>query len=176
MKNKPLLLALLAVLVIVKFILVPWLEWVNQKTANINQLSVNEMRLSNVQQRSVQLMAQQKAIDENYATLESVWLKVPASQRTVQVLKHLEALAKNNNVELNARNTGQVDENNTTTLPASAFVRGKPQDVYRLIAQLESGSPRILFSAIRLVKANSAASEITGTLELLVPLAPGEDS
>ncbi|MBU1309308.1 MAG: hypothetical protein KKE30_07230 [Gammaproteobacteria bacterium] len=174
MKNKPLLLALLAILLVAKFVLVPWLEWVSQKTATINQLKLSEMRLSNVQQRSAQLLAQQKAIDENYASLESVWLTVPQSQRTIQILKHLETEAKQANVELNARNTGQVDERDAITIPASVFVRGTPQNIYRLIAQLESGSPRILFSGVRLVKANAAAGEITGTLDLLVPLAPGD--
>lgn len=174
MNNKPLMLGLLMVLLVAKFVLVPWLGWVTQKTANINQLTLSEMRLSNVQQRSAQLLAQQKAIDENYASLDAMWLKVPESQRTIQVLKHFETLAKQNNVELNARNTGQVDERDATVLPASVFIKGKPQDVYRLIAQLESGTPRIVFSGIRLVKSSSAASDITGTLELLVPLAPGD--
>lgn len=174
MKNKLLLLTLLVVLIVAKFILVPWLAWINQKTANISQLKLSEMRFSNVQQRSEQLLAQQKAIDENYTTLESIWLTVPENQRTVQVLKHLETLAKKNNVELSARNTGQADERDATTLPASVFVKGKPQDIYNLVAQLESGSPRALFSGIRLVKASSAATEVTGTLDLLVPLAPGD--
>lgn len=174
MNNKPLMLAVLAVLVLAKFVLVPWLDWVTQKTANINQLTLSEMRLSNVQQRATLLLAQQKAIDENYVSLEAMWLNVPDTQRTIQVLKHLETQAKTFNVELNARNTGQIDERDAIVLPASVFVKGKPQDVYRLITQLESDKPRIVFSAIRLVKASTASSEVTGTLELLVPLAPGD--
>lgn len=172
MKNKPLLLGIVALLVLAKFILMPWLGWVSAKSQTINQLSVSEQRLSNVQQRSALLLAQQKAIDENYTQLEQAWFAAPQSQLAILVLKHLEAQAKAADVELSTRNTGQIDSKNATTMPASVFVKGKPQNIYRLIAALESGTPRTLFSSIRLVKTSSASNEITGILELLVPLKP----
>ncbi|WNO61658.1 hypothetical protein [Rheinheimera sp. MMS21-TC3] len=172
MKNKPLLIGIVIVLALAKFILVPWLDWVTLKTQTINQLSLNEKRLSNVQQRSTVLIAQEKAIDDNYAQLEQAWFSAPESQLAIKVLKHIEAEAKAVGVELTTRNTGQVNNKGATTLPASVFVKGKPQDIYRLIAALETGKPRSLFASIRLIKSNRVASDMTGILEILVPLKP----
>ncbi|CAM5217200.1 hypothetical protein [Alishewanella longhuensis] len=98
--------ALIAVLLLLKFAAQPWWQWQVEKRESIQLLQMNKNRLENLQDRVALLAQQQQVIDENFKLLNGLWLNDSVAQPQVLVLRHLERLAGQYQVELSARNIG----------------------------------------------------------------------
>lgn len=164
----------IAVLLLARFIIVPWLDWVQQQNDQIVQLKMNRSKLADIQQKTDSLVALQQLIDQNYQRLSEYWLDAPADQLSVLALKHIEAVAKQHNIELSTRNTGSVSEGGARLLPVKLFVKGVPQNLFNFFHALESGQPMVFVTSVRLTKPSVAVDQISGIVDLQIMLKPAE--
>lgn len=168
--------ALIAVLLLLKFAVQPWWQWQVEKRDAIQLLQMNKNRLENLQDRVALLEQQQQVIEENYKLLNSLWLTDSVAQPQVLVLRHLERLAGQYQVELSARNIGEPIKAPLSGLPMSLFLSGHPQNVNRFLLDLESVQPIGLIYSVRFVKPRPFDKHITSTLDVLVLIKPEEIS
>lgn len=169
-------LALIAVLVLLKFAVQPWWQWQAEKRETIQLLQMNKNRLENLQDRVALLEQQQQAIDENYKQLNDLWLTDSIAQPQVLVLRHLERLAGQYQVEFSARNIGEPIKAPLSGLPISLFLSGHPQNINRFLIDLEGTQPIGIIYGVRFVKPRPFDKHITSTLDVLVLIKPEEIS
>ncbi|MDP5134933.1 hypothetical protein ORJ04_03105 [Rheinheimera baltica] len=165
---------LIVLLVLLKFAVVPWFNWVSLKTSNIHQVSQSVGRLEQVQLRTEALQQHGELINRAYTKLADLWLANGAAQPQVVILRHLENLAGDSGVELNPRNIGQPIEQPISSLPLSLFVNGHPQNVSQFLVSIEREQPAAIITGARLVKARPYDKKITAVLDVLFLLAPKE--
>ncbi|CAM5205883.1 hypothetical protein [Alishewanella longhuensis] len=168
--------ALIAVLLLLKFAAQPWWQWQVEKRESIQLLQMNKNRLENLQDRVALLAQQQQVIDENFKLLNGLWLNDSVAQPQVLVLRHLERLAGQYQVELSARNIGDPIKAPLSGLPLSLFLSGHPQNVNRFLLDLESIQPVGIIYGIRFVKPRPFDKHITSTLDVLILIKPEEIS
>tara|TARA_R110002126_G_scaffold10245_43_gene46609 strand:- start:15633 stop:16169 length:537 start_codon:yes stop_codon:yes gene_type:complete len=166
-------LALIIVLVMIRFVIVPWLNWTDSKVEAIQALNQNKKRFQSIQLRNVQLTTQEQTIADGYQRLSALWFAGKTAQAPVQVLQHVEQLAQKHQVELSTRQTGQpaVTEG-ASVMPVSLFVQGRPQYIYAFLASLESQQPLAVVQNLRLTKPSAASQNMTATLDLNILLQP----
>lgn len=166
--------ALIVMLVLLKFAVQPWWQWQAEKRENIQLLHMNKSRLENLQDRVALLEKQQLVIDENYKLLDNLWLNNNVSQPQVLVLRHLERLAALYQVELSPRNIGEPMQAPIAGLPMSLFISGHPQNVHRFIIDIESLQPIGLVYGVRYIKPRPFDDHITTLFDVLFLLKPDE--
>lgn len=158
----------IAVLVAVKFVVVPWFEWVDVKSQQIQQLSKNVKRFERVAEKKAVLETQESKIQESYKQLEKVWESTQSTQASVKIRRHIESTAKKNKVELKNITTGKVNTAETSTMPVSLFLKGTPESVLALINELETGAPKLMVSRANIQRPNAKSATITASLQMLV--------
>lgn len=166
--------ALIAVLLLLKFAVQPWWQWQTEKRDNIQLLHMNKNRLENLQDRVALLAQQQQVIDENYRVLDNLWLNNSVAQPQVLVLRHLESLAEQYQVELSPRNIADPIQRPIAGLPISIFVSGHPQNIQRFIIDIESLQPIGLVYGIRFIKPRPFDEHINALFDVLFLLKPDE--
>lgn len=168
--------ALIVVLVGLKMLFVPWLDWVNSQTDEINQLLFNKAKLQQVERRSQQLLTQKSRIEENFQTLNTLWLDAPVSQVTVEAFQHLDKVAAEFEVELTNRNAGEMTTDGATLLPISLFALGTPEQIMAFVHALEHRQPLFQLSRSTITRPNVVAKKVNANLELLMFVKPGGQS
>lgn len=164
----------IGLLLAIRFVFQPWYTWANEQASQIAALKMNYQRLSGAIERGTQLFARQQSIETDYQQLDKLWYKGNRANVSVNVLQHLEQIAKRYKVELSTRNTGQLVSDGANVIPASLFVRGRPQAIYGFLAAVETSQPVAVLSSVRLTKGSAASNEITGIFDLQVLVKPEE--
>lgn len=168
--------ALIVLLALFKFVVQPWWQWQSEQRDSIQVLQMSKNRLENSQERVALLEKQKQIIDDNYKLLNELWLTDSVAQPQVLVLRHLERLAGQYQVELSARNIGEPVTVPLSGLPLSLFLTGHPQNIQRFLIDLESIKPIGIIYGIRFVKPRPFDEHITSTLDVLILLKPEEIS
>lgn len=159
-------------LLAIRFVFHPWYSWAGEQAQQLAALKMNYQRLNNALARSSLLIARQQLIEADYQQLNALWYTAARANASVNVLQHLERLAKTNQVELSTRNTATLITEGANVLPASLFVRGHPQAVYSFLAAVESNQPVAVLSSIRLNKTAAASDDVSGVLDLQILVKP----
>jgi Tfp pilus assembly protein PilO len=164
----------IVILVLLKFVVAPWLVWVSEKTDTIAQLSVSQQRFENVSERHAALLKKQQQIEHSYAQLQKQWAGGNAAQNSVAVLRYIEAAAKAQGVELSNRSARDAVISDTTTIPARMFVQGSPEALLKFVHQLETGSPAMIVHKMTLNKNSQIDNTLVMNLEVVVLAEPGQ--
>lgn len=173
MQRNQLGIAFIMVLVLLKFVVVPWFEWVSEKTEVIAQLATSKQRFENVSERHAALVTKQQQIEQSFARLQKIWASGNAAQNSVAVLRYIEAAAKEQGVELSNRSAREAVVAETTTIPARMFVQGAPEALLKFVHKLETGSPAMIVHRLTLNKNNKLDNTLVMNLEVMVLAEPG---
>lgn len=174
MQRNQLGITFIVVLVLLKFVVSPWLTWVSEKTETIAQLNVSQQRFENVSERHAALVKKQQQIEQSYSQLQKQWARGNAAQNSVAVLRYVEAAAKQHGVELTNRSARDAVIADTTTIPARMFVQGSPEALLKFVHQLETGSPAMIVHKMTLNKNNKLDNTLVMNLEVVVLAEPGQ--
>lgn len=159
-------LALIALLLLMKFVVLPWVEWIEERSATVQQLATSVERFQTVSARKAELQQQQTQVEKLRAELEKLWADKAMSSNAVGILKHIESQAVASGITLTSRSSAAPVTLETTTVPVKLFVEGSPQQVFDFIYRLESGTPLMLIHRIALNKAGSVDEKVTANIEL----------
>lgn len=168
--------ALIGFLVIIKLLIVPWLDWVEIQTDEINQLLFNKAKLQQVERRSQHLLTQKNNIEQNFQKLNTLWLDAPNTQVTVEAFQHLDKIASEFEVEITNRNAAELTVDGPILLPISLFATGTPEQVMAFIHALEHRQPVFQLSRATVTRPNVVAKKLNANLELMMLVRPGEQS
>ncbi|MFN4055639.1 MAG: hypothetical protein ACK4GU_12240 [Alishewanella aestuarii] len=163
---------LIAVLLLLKLVVQPWLSWSSDKAATIEQLKFNVQRLEVIDQRAASLGQLAEQIDRDFAILVEQLQAGDENSASVALARYLDQLAQKHNLELQNRNTGPVQRGDVTTMALNFFVRGNPADIIRFLTELEQGKPRIQLVNGSFSKPNVRATQLNANLSLLVLMQP----
>lgn len=166
-RNKISLLIIL-LLIIIKFLFVPWLQWVNEKTDNIARLSANIERFSQTTNRSKQLEVLADKIEQSYQVLNSHWMTTKDAMASVEILRKLQSLAKTFGVELKNTNVQPQTDSEVPGYPVSLYMSGTPEVLMSYLEALESGTPMIRIVQTTVRKQNFKEKVLTANVELVV--------
>jgi Tfp pilus assembly protein PilO len=172
LQKNQLSLSLLVGLVLIKFVVMPWLDWVSEKTDSIAQLTSSQQRFQNVGERHAALVNKTQQIEQSYQQLKTLWVAGNSAQKSVLVLRYIESAAKQHGVELTNRNAREAVVSDTTTIPARMFVQGSPEALTKFVHQLETGSPAMIVRKMTLNKNNQLDTTLMMNLDVLVPVEP----
>lgn len=166
-------LALLAifVMVLLKFILVPWQSWVSDTASQISYFKGLQQKLSQAQQRSEQLKQQHELISADYRSLLKQLLP-QSPDSSIEVLRYVEAKAKQHQLKLTNRAVGEVQLEPLPALPVALTLQGHPELIYAFLHDIETGSPRLLISSMSVIKPGLSVQFINLRLDARVLLAP----
>lgn len=159
-------LVLIAILVLVKFVIVPWTDWLAEKSMTVQQLATSVERFQTVSERKAELQQQQVQVEKLHSQLQQLWADKAMANNSVGILKHVESLAVASGVTLSSRSAAAAVTQQTTTVPVKLFVDGTPQQVFDFIYRLESGAPLMLIHRLALNKAGSVDEKLTANIEL----------
>lgn len=159
-------LALIAILVLVKFVVVPWTDWLAEKSMTVQQLATSVERFQTVSERKAELQQQQVQVEKLHSQLQQLWADKAMTNNSVGILKHVESLAVASGVTLSSRSAAAAVTQQTTTVPVKLFVDGTPQQVFEFIYRLESGAPLMLIHRLALNKAGGVDEKLTANIEL----------
>ena len=165
-------LALVAILIILRFVLVPWLDWLDAKAAQVSQLATSVQRFQNVTQRHSLLVEKQQQIQESYRQLDKLWASGSEQQNSLAVLQYIEGAAKQHNISLKNRSARDAVVAKTTSIPVRMFAEGTPEALVNFIVQLETGQPKILIRKLTLTKPNKLSKVLVANFEMIVVAKP----
>lgn len=165
-------LALVAILVLLRFVIVPWLEWLDEKADVVSQLATSAQRFQNVTQRHTALVEKEQQIQQSYQQLEKLWVSGSEQQNSLTVLQYIEAAAQQHNVSLKNRSAREAVVAATTSIPVRMFAEGSPESLLNFIAQLETGHPAMIIRKLTLTKSNEVAPTLVANFEMIVIVKP----
>ncbi|QYJ85000.1 type II secretion system protein M [Shewanella mesophila] len=166
-RNKYSLLIIL-LLVIIKFVFVPWVQWINEKTDNIARLSANVERFSQTKNRSKQLEVLADNIEKSYQVLDTNWITTKDSMASVEILRTLQSQAKKMGVELKNTNVKPRTDSTIPGYPVSLYMSGTPEVLMSYLEALESGTPMLRIVQTTVRKQNMKVKILTANVELVV--------
>ena len=161
-------LLVIALLVGIKLIIVPWVNWIDDKALRVQQLSKNVSRFERVEFRKTELADKEQKIKESYEQLNNMWETATSTQASVAIRRYLEATAKEWDVNLKNTNTSKINMAETSTMSVSLYLSAAPEAVLAFMAALEKGKPAMLIARANVQKPNMNSVEITATLDILV--------
>ena len=166
-------LALLAIVVMVllKFVLVPWQNWISDTAGQISYYKGLQQKLAQAQQRAEQLKQQHELISADYTSLITQLLP-QSPDNNVEVLRYVEAKAKQHQLKLTNRAVGEVQLEPLPALPVALTLQGHPEMIYAFLHDIETGSPRLLISNMSVIKPGLSIQIINLRLDARVLLAP----
>lgn len=168
--------AIIGLLVGLKLLFMPWLAWVNTQTEEIHQLLFSKAKLEQVEHRSQQLLTQKNSIEQNFQTLNTLWLDAPVAQITVEAFQHLDKIAGEFEVELTNRNATDLTSDGAVLLPVSLFASGTPEQIMSFIHALEHRQPLFQLQRVTVSRPNVVAKKVNANLELHMFVKPGGQS
>lgn len=168
--------AIIGLLIALKLLFVPWLDWLNTQTDEVSQLLFSKAKLQQVERRSQQLLTQKTNIEQNFQTLNTLWLDAPAAQITVEAFQHLDKIAGEFEVELTNRNATDLTAEGPVLLPISLFASGTPEQIMAFIHALEHRQPLFQLSRATISRPNVVAKKVNAILEVQMFVKPGGQS
>lgn len=159
-------LSAIAFLVFIKFVVMPWTDWLAEKSESLQQLATSVERFLTVSERKSELEQQKQQAELRQSELQKLWADRAMANNAVGILKHVESLATASGVTLSSRSSGAAVTQKVTTVPLKLFVEGSPQQVFDFIHRLESGAPLMLIHRLALNKAGSVDEKLTANIEL----------
>jgi len=176
LQKNQLSLLLISILVVIKFLLVPWLDWVSEKTAAISHLATSQQRFENVGERHEALVNKKQQIEQSFQQLDKIWASGDSAQNSVAVLRYIESAAQKYNIELQNRSAQDAVIADTTTIPGKLFIEGAPDALVLFIKDLETGSPRVLVRKMSINRLNKKSKSLVMNLEVLIVAKPGQQN
>jgi len=161
-------LLVIAMLIGIKFIIVPWVNWIDEKSQRVQQLSKNVSRFERVESRKAELADKEQKIKDSYKQLDNMWETTTSTQASVAIRRYLEATAKKWDVDLKNSNTSKVNTAETSTMSVSLYLSAAPEAVLAFMAALEKGKPAMVISRANIHKPNMNSVKITASLDVLV--------
>ena len=146
LSNKPLLLSVVAVLAAIRFVLVPFIEWQNEKLSVLNR---QEMQLI----KGLELLASRESLDEELSRLRNernslggdfLGNDADATSYQLRVQKLINSLLEKNN--LKSRNTNwlaAVDKGSLEEHKIEVSFSGKQKDLIQFLLDVEQQKPKI---------------------------------
>ncbi len=157
------------ILIFLKFVLAPWLNWVQVKAESIQQLLFAQEKLKQVNEKNQELVKQQQQIESSFQQLEALWLDKPPHQISVETLQYLEKVAEQHRVEVRTKNAGAVrSSGNAQFLPVNLIVSGTAENVLSMVAALENGLPKTVIATGLYSRPNTVSKALIANLELQV--------
>lgn len=156
-------------LIFMKFLLVPWLGWVQERAESIQQLLFSKDKLKQVNGKNQMLGEQQQQIEASFIKLEEIWLDKPAHQISVESLQYLENVSKQHHVEVRTKNAGNLQKAGSAEfLPVNFIVSGPAENVLSMVAALETGIPKTIIATGLYSRPNAVSKTMIANLELQV--------
>jgi len=137
--NNKLALLFIAVLVGLKFIIVPWFDWVSETTADIEQKERSYAKLSRLSDQQEKAQAEIKRLEQQLAPLEKRKLPKSRAKITTMTLKYMNDLGKKFDVTVRNQRLGEIQEGELNYIPLSMIVEGDPIGITQFITELETG-------------------------------------
>ncbi|MBZ9610289.1 hypothetical protein [Rheinheimera maricola] len=166
-------LTLIGILLLVKFFLLPWHQWLIEKAENINQLRFSQQRLGDISQRNQELELAEQSISQKYDALMQV-LGSSQSSANVDLQRHIEAIAVKYKVEITNRLPREVVTTPVTHLPAVYYFNARPEQIAAFIYELERLAPKIIVTKLALNKRGPSSPTLSASVELIMLLKPLE--
>lgn len=166
-------LLLIAAMVLLKFVLMPWQSWLSETAEQVSYYKSLQQKLTQAQDRSAQLKQQHELINSDYQALIAQLL--PRSyDNSVEVLRYVEGKAKQYQLKLNNRAVGEEQKQPLPLLPVTLALQGHPEMIYAFLQDIETGSPRLLISNMSVFKPGLSVQVINLRLDARILLAPVE--
>lgn len=160
---------IVTMLIFMKFILVPWLGWVQERSESIQQLIFSQDKLQQVNEKNQILAQQQQQIEASFQKLEAIWLDKPAHQISVESLQYLESVSQQYGVEVRTKNAGTVQKAGSAEfLPVNFIVSGTAESVLSMLAALENGVPKTVVATGLYSRPNAVSKTMIANLELQI--------
>lgn len=164
-------LIIIAVLLVLRFAVVPWHQWLSAGFEQRDEFSQRLERLARIQQRQagagealVELKRQREQMEESLLTVRST------ADATVQILRRVEQLAGEQGVELRNKDVGDLVAGELPLMPLTIYVGGDALAMTRFVQALETGKPRIVVTDAALNNPRGRFGDINAILQLAVPV------
>lgn len=160
-------LALILVLAVLRFVVVPWFEWATSQTASIEQLQRSIQRFDDIQQRFTELNAQQEQLTAGLNQLSQLTAGLDMHSSS-DVLRMIESQAEQHHVQLRTRMPGEARTDPVPHIPVVINGQASPANILAMINALEQGQPKVVITELRLRKAGLSAVQLNMNMNLMV--------
>ncbi len=162
---------LIAGLLLVKFMLLPWSQWVSQNAEAIKSHRFTLHKLGNLDERRAALQQVSEQLMADYQALLGILAdNNPAANIAFQ--RHIEAIALKHGAEITNRMIKDIVNDPVPHIPAVYYFRGRPESLLAVLAELEGSQPKLLVSRVTLNQSGSSVNSLVATVELALYLKP----
>ncbi|CED70279.1 putative general secretion pathway protein [Aliivibrio wodanis] len=164
--NNKLALLFIAVLVGLKFIIVPWFDWVSETTADIEQKERSYAKLSRLSDQQEKAQAEIKRLEQQLAPLEKKKLPNSRAKITTMTLDYMSDLGKKFDVTVRNQRLGEIQEGQLNYVPLNLMVEGDPIGIAQFITELETGKYIMVVAQASITKNTRIESRLSLNLTL----------
>ena len=164
-------LVFIAILLVLKFAIVPWGTWVSGRTDSISYHRFTLNKLGDLDQRSAALTQMSDQLVTDYQNLLDV-LATNSGSANIVLQRSLEAIAKRHGAEITNRLVKDAVVDPVPHLPAVYYFRGRPEALFAVLSDIESSVPKMLVSRATFNQSGSSRLNLVATVELSMYLQP----
>ena len=164
-------LIIIAVLLVLRFVVVPWHQWLSDGLQQRDEFAQRLERLERIQQRQtgaeeklVELKRQREQMEQSLLTVSST------ADATVQILRRVEQLAGEQGVDLRNKDVGELVAGELPLIPVTIYVGGDALAMTRFVQALETGKPRVVVTDAALNNPRGIFGDINAIFQLAVPV------
>ncbi|MDP5143106.1 hypothetical protein ORJ00_10155 [Rheinheimera baltica] len=166
-------LLVIAIMVLLKFVLLPWQQWLLNNAEQIAYYKGLQSKLQNTQLRADTLKQQNEVIVADYQQLMTKLLPA-SSDNNIDVLRYVESKAKQYHLKINNRAVGDLQQAPLPALPITITLQGHPEMILAYLQDVETGTPKVVISNMSIIKPGLSVQFVNMRLDAIVLLAPAE--
>lgn len=136
--NNKLGLALIAFLIAVKFVVIPWTEWLSEAKDELTQKKMSSARLEQLDERIELAKENINSYEQKVALLDKTAFSGSRSQVTSEAFGYIQDLATLSGAKVRNMRIGELQEGELVFYPVEFLVEGAPYSVGLFLSKLES--------------------------------------
>lgn len=154
MSRKKITIAILTLLITIKFLYIPWTEWANEIQSSNNRLSSYYAKQEKVIENEVLISQQLKKHKENFSTFVKLLPEIKAENKTNTLWFSLVDSVKSEDIKVYSQKVDFEEKvtDNIGYVTGSFNISGAADDVIKAIVELEAKAPYVFLEKLKLTQ------------------------
>lgn len=164
----------ISVLVVLKFLVMPFIDELNANTEKLKQNEISLSKFSQISQQSELVERDLQAINEYLSDLTGKMSSGSRAQVTTELFDYLNSLSDASDVELRNMRVGELQESSLNYYPVEFNASGSAHGLIKFIEKLESGE-KFVVTAQMMMRKGRKSNTLTTNMVIYAVVKGGND-
>ncbi|MGR6840814.1 hypothetical protein ACU5DF_17865 [Aliivibrio wodanis] len=168
--NNKLSIALILILVGLKFLVQPWFEWVELTSSEVSQKEKSYLKLSALDQKQEFALKEIERLQVELAPFDSRKLPASRAKSTTITLDYIKMLGERSDIKVVHQRLGEIQNGTLAYIPLEMFVEGNPVSLALFIKELETGPYIMVMAEANITSMTRKPNILTANLTMYVAI------